>query len=179
VTVIGSKEIRRRILEEKLVENYIDLETQLQPAGFDLTVRSVSKFTKGGMIDFDNTFRHIADVRELPPESHTSANPYWILKPGAYMVSLNEKINMPLDLMGDSIYRSSLMRCGVFTGLGRWDPGYSGVGVSLLVVNNEFGFWLFKNARICQIKFERVEDVDSGYNGLYQNEGGNNEPETT
>jgi len=179
VTVIGSKEIRRRILEEKLVENYIDLETQLQPAGFDLTVKNVGKFSKGGKIDFNNSRRSIPDVIHLPLRHYLKRNPYWLIAPGAYMVSLNEKVNMPLDLMGDSIYRSSLMRCGVFTGLGRWDPGYSGTGVSLLIVANPHGFKLYKNARICQIKFERVEDVDSGYNGLYQNEGGNNEPETT
>jgi len=170
VTVIGSKEIRRRILEENLVENYIDLETQLQPAGFDLTIDIIGTFKGGGSIDFDNSNRNVPKVLPIPPESQTGRNPYWILKPGAYMISLNEKINMPLDLMGDSMYRSSLMRCGVFTGLGRWDPGYSGVGVSLLVVHNPNGFWLSKNARICQVKFTRVEGVDSGYNGQYQNE---------
>ena len=170
MTVIGSKEIRRRILEENLVENYIDLETQLQPAGFDLTIDIIGTFKGEGSIDFDNRDRDIPEVLQLPPEPQTERKPYWALKPGAYMVLLNEKINMPLDLAGDSMYRSSLMRCGVFTGLGRWDPGYSGVGVSLLVVHNPDGFRLFKNARICQIKFIKVEGIDSGYNGQYQNE---------
>lgn len=167
MSVISSDEIRRRILEEKLVENYIDLDVQIQPCGFDLTVRKVGKLHERGVVDFDNTRRHVPDILWLQPEEDIP----WYLDPGTYMMVFNEQLNIPLDLMADSIFRSSLMRCGVFTGLGRWDPGYSGTGQSLLIVHNPYGLTLSKNARTTQVKFTRVEGVKQGYRGQYQNEG--------
>ena len=172
MTVLGSKEIRRRILEEDLITNYIDLESQLQPNGFDLCVASVFTFTEAGEIAFANSDRIIPRLDPYP-----LSEGIWFLGPGAYAIGIREKINLPGDLrvdahpiMGDSIHRSTVMRCGNVMASGRWDVGYSGVGRSLLIVHNPFGLKLHENARVIQIRFDRVEGVDKAYDGEYQNE---------
>lgn len=172
MSVLGSKEIRRRILEENLIENYIDLDVQTQPSGFDFTVGKIGTLLDMGAVDFDNTNRWIPPVKWFEPQhlNIETGKPYWFLKPGVYVMIYNEKLNLPLDLMGDSFHRSSLMRCGVLVNHGRWDPGYSGMGRSILIVHNPHGFQLYKNARVTQIKFYKVEGVETGYSGRYQKE---------
>jgi len=60
--------------------------------------------------------------------------------------------------------RSSLLRCGVTVETAVWDAGYSGRSESLLVVFNNNGFRLRKNARILQLLFFRLgEEVREGY----------------
>ena len=172
ITVLGSREIRRRIEEEDLITGYLNLDIQLQPNGFDLTVGGVFTFQEAGEIDFDNSRRRIPSLEVFP-----LSDGIWYLAPGAYAIGIREKINLPGDLraeafpiMGDSIHRSTVMRCGCISASGRWDVGYSGMGRSLLVVYNPFGLRLHENARVIQIKFERVEGADKAYNGLFQNE---------
>jgi dUTP pyrophosphatase len=170
MTVLGSKELRRRIEEEDLITGYIDLDVQLQPNGFDLSVENVFVFLEAGEIGFET--RYIPNIEPVP-----LVDGIWLLKPGAYAIGLREKINLPGDLraeahpiMGDSMHRSTVMRCGNVTASGRWDVGYSGMGRSLLIVHNPFGLRLRENARVIQIKFERVEGADMAYTGDYQNE---------
>lgn len=173
MTVLGSAEIRRRILEEGLITGYIDLDTQLQPNGFDLCVENVFTFTEAGEIDYSNKNRHIPKIAVMTPDE----NGIWFLPQGAYAIGIKEKINLPSDIkaeanliMGDSIHRSTVMRCGCVMASGRWDVGYSGMGRSLLVVHNPYGLKLHKHGRLIQIKFYRVENVDKAYEGDYQNE---------
>ncbi|MCX9014076.1 MAG: deoxyuridine 5'-triphosphate nucleotidohydrolase, partial [Candidatus Methanoperedens sp.] len=67
--------------------------------------------------------------------------------------------------------RSSLLRCGVTIETAVWDAGYSGRSESLLVVFNEDGFRVKKDARVLQLLFYRLgERVSEGYSGVYQNE---------
>ena len=172
MSVIAADEIKRRILEEKLVENYINLDTQLQPAGFDLTVNVVGVFKTDGAVDFDNSCRKNSEIDWVEPYlTLDTKKPFWHLGPGVYAMMFNERMNFPLDLMGDSFHRSSLMRCGVEVSYGRWDPGYCGMGRTLLIVHNPHGFTLYKDARVAQVKFFKVRGVKKGYNGQYQGEG--------
>ena len=168
---IPAHEIRRRILEDKLVEDYTDLETQLQPAGFDLCLSWVYDYKSAGYLDFDNKLRRIPSGERRAPDGLYSQDVYrWHLPPGAYRVLLKETLNMPLDLNALSIHRSSLMRMGCTTASGDWDPGYSGKGETCLIVHNPHGVDISEGARICQVTFIRT-DVKQGYNGKFQNEG--------
>ena len=130
--ILSSEEIKQRILNERLVENFTDLETQLQPASFDLTLDEIYLLTSSASIDFTN------EERKLPNYKKIEFNNDWIeLNQGIYLISFNEIVNIPNDLIAFVRPRSTLVRsCAtIFSSL--WDPGYSGKSNSLLVVLNE------------------------------------------
>jgi len=167
VAVLGRSEILKLIrAKPPLIEGYVDLEVQLQPSGFDLTLREVRIFESSGSIDFDNS------RRELPTTSQLEfKDDFLILKPGAYLVVFNEVINMPLNIVAIGRPRSSLLRAGATVESAVWDPGYSGRSKALLLVFNPRGIRLYRNARILQLVFLRVlGDVGEGYRGVYQGE---------
>jgi len=165
--ILGRAEILRLIkAEPPLIEGYLDLEAQLQPAGFELSLREVRAFTTPGRLDFTNARRVVSETVTLPfsdGELH--------LAPGAYLVVFNEKVNIPLDLVAIAKPRSSLLRSGVTVETAVWDPGYSGRSRALMLVLNDRGFTVERNARLVQLIFLRVGgDVERGYSGVYQGE---------
>jgi dUTP pyrophosphatase len=92
------------------------------------------------------------------------------LVPGIYMITYNEIVHLPRDLMALGRPRSSLLRCGVTIGTAVWDAGYAGRSQSMLVVYNKQGFRVEKNARITQLVFLELTGESAGYNGIYQGE---------
>jgi dUTP pyrophosphatase len=168
--ILSSEEIKERILKEKLIENFIDLETQIQPASFDLTLDEIYLLTSSASIDFTNK------ERKLPNYKKIEFNNDWIeLNNGIYLISFNEIVNIPNDLLAFVRPRSSLVRSGATIFSSLWDPGYSGKSNCLLVVLNENGIKLKKNARIAQMVFFKLSfPANKTYSGIYQNEGINN-----
>ncbi len=150
-----------------LIEGAIDIATQVQPNGVDLTLRDVSRYEDAGLIDFSNAKRALP---KLAPLTY-SANGELHLKSGAYLVTFNEIVNLPLDLAALGRTRSSLLRCGAALHTAVWDAGYSGRSQSLLVVYNEAGVTLTRDARIMQLVFYTLETATAeGYRGAYQAE---------
>ena len=153
-----------------LVADYVDLERQLQPNGFDLSLRSVDRYRTGpasGSIGVDDA------ARRLP---QTIAEPFsddgWVyLMPGPYLITFNEVVNLPRGLMALCRPRSSLLRSGVAIHTAVWDAGYSGRSQALLVVHHPDGFRLQRNARVAQLVFWPLAMPDAvGYAGRYQRE---------
>ena len=66
--MLNKKEIEQLIKEKNLVENYIELDKQLTPNGFDLTVDKVIEFDSAGDIDFSNSERVVPNGKELVPK---------------------------------------------------------------------------------------------------------------
>jgi dUTP pyrophosphatase len=63
------------------------------------------------------------------------------------------------------------LRCGVSIHNAVWDAGYSGRSQSLMVVYNQQGFRLYRNARIVQMVFFFLNrEVAQGYQGMFQGE---------
>jgi len=167
MAVLADSEIRRLIKQEPpLVEGYIDLEKQVQANGFELTLREVSVIQSGGMIDFDNSQRIISAVSPLVFDGLGAIE----LIPGTYLITYNEIVHLPKNLMALGRPRSSLLRCGVTIGTAVWDAGYEGRSQSLLVVYNTRGIRLQKNARLMQLIFMEMTGESGGYNGIYQGE---------
>lgn len=163
-----SKAQIRALLSTKppLIENLIDLNTQLQPNGVDLTVWQIEKIVSAGCIDFSNKDRKLSETEVLDLNSDRV-----FLSPGAYKVLFNEVIHLPKDIMAIGAPRTSLIRCGVTLETGFWDAGYEGRSESLLIVANEKGIYVKKNARILQLVFIKLSKVVStGYEGIYQSE---------
>jgi len=150
-----------------LAENYIDLEIQIQPNGFEMTVSEIYSIVDAGAVDFDNSGRKTPVKKPLLFDK----NGWLHLDPGSYSVVLNETVHIPKNIAAIAYHRSSLTRSGVTLGTAVWDAGYSGRSECLLLVHNPAGFDIKKDARIMQLLFFRLgTDVDHLYNGIYQHE---------
>ena len=155
-----------------LVEGYLSLESQLQPNGFDLTLRELASFvgpgTGPGVLTADDAGRRIAETSPMPFESDGSR----LLAPGPYLVTFNEVVHLPLDLMALGKPRSSLLRSGVAVHNAVWDAGYHGRSQALLMVYHPGGFSVSRDARLMQLVFyELVQPLQEGYAGRFQGEG--------
>jgi len=163
--VLSHEEILDLIVREKLVEDFIDLKTQLQPASFDLTLAAVSAIEGEGVLDFDNSKRVLSKTSEIGFDEKNFVS----LKPGEYRVRFNETVRLPAGLAAISTTRSSLARCGAFVHVGWWDPGYHGKGEGLLSVGKKIS--LEKNARIAQMVFLRLNsEARELYAGIHHKE---------
>jgi dUTP pyrophosphatase len=167
MAVLSLRDIRH-LLEQSppLVEGWLDLEAQLQVGGFDLTLREVAMPQCEGQITIDNSQRALPDLAPLAFDG----TGFIYLMPGPYIITYNEVVNMPRNVMALGRPRSSLLRCGVSVGTAVWDAGYSGRSQSLLVVYNPRGFRLQRNARIMQLVFFELSGDTEGYDGVYQGE---------
>ena len=150
-----------------LIEDYLSLEQQLQPNGFDLTLREVGRLVSAGSIGSGPDGRELSDT-----ETVSFGRDDWLdLEPGPYLVTFNEVVNLPRDLMALGRPRSSLLRSGVSLHTAVWDAGYCGRSQSLMVVHQASGFRLQRGARLMQLIFFRLPRPASlGYQGQYQGE---------
>jgi len=163
-SVLCMRDIKNRIIHDKLIEDYIDLDVQLQPNGFDCTLRKVVKVVGSAKIDFHT--KSLPEVEELEFDEDG-----WIFLPkGYYRAYLNEIVNLPKNLMAFGRPRSTLVRAGANILTAVWDAGYRGRSEVGLVVYNENGIWLRRNARIVQLVFVKLSCETEPYSGSYQNE---------
>ena len=140
--------------------------SQFQPCGIDVTLKEAYLFKSAGKIDFDNKERKLSEVEPLPFHSDDMH-----LKAGAYKVIFNEYVRIPKDAAAFCFPRSSLLRCGVSLECAVWDPGYEGRSEALLVVRNEHGITLKRNAKIGQMVFIRLSEAAGAlYSGVYKGE---------
>jgi dUTP pyrophosphatase len=166
IQVLNSSEIRLLVEEKQLISGYIDLETQLQPTGFDLSLAAILGFKSRGSVDFSNVEREIAPSEPLEPDDED----WYCLKQGCYTIVYNEVVKMPLDIVAMARSRSTMLRNGASVETAIWDPGYQGRSSSLLVVSNPNGIRLKRDARVVQLVFFGIEEVQNGYAGIYQRE---------
>ena len=163
---------RDRILEliqgsPPLVDSYLRLQDQLQPNGFDLTLRDISRFTSLGVLGSKLEDRIISSHETF---GFQNSGP-WKLEPGPYLITFNEIVNLPLNVTALGRPRSSLLRCGVAVHTGVWDAGYQGRSQALMTVHNPLGFHLEPGAAVIQLVFFALSrPVSEGYHGLYQGE---------
>lgn len=150
-----------------LLEDYLCLETQLQPNGFDLTLRDVARLSTPGAVGAEDASRKLSETQplEFGPDG-------WLqLEPGPFLVTFNEVINLPLDIMALGRPRSSLLRSGAGVHTAVWDAGYQGRSQALLVVYHAGGYEVQRDARLMQLVFFRMETaVSRGYQGRFQSE---------
>jgi dUTP pyrophosphatase len=166
---LSREQLLARILESPrpLVTDVRDVESQIQPNGFDLTLQSVSRHRGPGAIGVDNRERVLPELEELPFDADGWVN----LEPGIYHIVYNEIVDIPANLMALGRPRSSLGRSGVTIHTAVWDAGYRGRSTSLLSVLNPAGFRVQRNARVMQLVFFGLAEATvSGYDGAYQHE---------
>jgi dUTP pyrophosphatase len=167
MSVLSSKDIRRLLKSQPpLVEGWLNLDEQVQANGFDLTLRDVAEIKSAGTIAQANNQRVLSDLLPLPLNNKGFLD----LAAGIYMVTYNEIVHLPKNIMALGRPRSSLLRCGVNVGTAVWDAGYEGRSQSLLMVHNPKGFRVQQNARITQLVFMELTGESEGYKGFYQGE---------
>lgn len=168
IMAILSKQDIYRLLQQQppLVEGCVDIGEQVQPNGIDLSLREVALLQSPGRITVRDDQRLVSDLSPLVFDGLGFID----LIPGAYMVTYNEIVNLPRDIMALARPRSSLLRCGVTIDTAVWDAGYSGRSQSLMVVYNPQGIRLQRNARIVQLIFLQLTQETDGYHGVYQGE---------
>jgi len=150
-----------------LVENLRDAQQQVQPNGIDLTLKEVALLSSPGSLGPGSESRALSNTSSLVFDGLGRVD----LLPGCYLVTYNEVVNLPKNIMALATPRSSLLRCGVSIHNAVWDAGYSGRSQSLMVVYNPQGFRLHRNARIVQMVFFFLSrEVAQGYQGVFQGE---------
>ena len=150
-----------------LIEGYPDLAAQLQPNGFDLTLAEVAAFSEPGVLGETNAQRFLAEATSLSFATDGTLH----LEPGAYLITFNETMNLPLDIMTVCQSRSSLLRSGVAIHTGVGDAGFRGRYQALMVVYHQGGFTVARNARVLQLVFFRLEQpATEGYQGRFLGE---------
>ena len=145
----------------------IELDAQLQPNGFDMTLREVGRHAGPGQIGVSSDDRVLPDLIPVPFDDDG-----WVTLPqGIYHIVYNEVVSLPENLMALGRPRSSLGRSGVTIHTSVWDAGYSGRSTSLLSVLNPEGFRVQRDARVMQLVFIGLAEATlAGYSGRYQGE---------
>lgn len=150
-----------------LVTGMPNADEQIQPNGIDLTVKEIASLSSLGSIGLENMDRVLSSKSPLVFDDSGAT----YLPAGCYLVTYNEVVHLPKNIMALGFPRSSLLRCGVSAHTAVWDAGYSGRSESLLVVYNINGFRLYSNARIVQLVFFHLgQVVNQGYQGVFQGE---------
>ncbi|MFM9106556.1 MAG: deoxyuridine 5'-triphosphate nucleotidohydrolase, partial [Chloroflexota bacterium] len=164
--VLSAEVLRERILGYRpLLTGWCDLDTQVQPNGFDLSLLSVSSVSGRGQLGASNTDRVLPDYAEMP----FGSDGYLDLDPGIYQVVFAEIVDLPNDLMALGRPRSSLCRSGVTLHTSVWDAGYRGRSTALLQVINPAGFRVQRGARRLHLVFFGMgRAAGAGYARGYQ-----------
>ena len=150
-----------------LADNLFDIQQQVQPNGIDLTLKEIALLSSSGSLGLSNESRALSSTSPLVFDGLGRID----LLPGCYLVTYNEVVNIPRNIIALATPRSSLLRCGVSIHSAVWDAGYSGRSQSLMVVYNPRGFRIYRNARIVQMVFFLLSrEVSQGYQGIFQGE---------
>lgn len=167
---LGTSELKKKIKEENLIENYS--EECIQSSGYDLRLNKLFEIVSLSFIGI--TEKEMPKIKELQQKKEIigkglTLKEFFIIEPGKYYLATTlEKINMPPNLTGFIFNRSSLFRCGASIRSAIVDPGYR--GELTIGIKNEgmHGIRIEKHARFAQICFAEVHGEVSPYNGSYQ-----------
>ena len=167
MTVLSREELRAALAAQPPLVEDVDVATQLQPNGIDVRLGRVQRLTSPALLGAADNVRE-PSARE---DVRADADGWWDLHQGVYVITYQEKVNLPADVMALSRPRSSLLRSGVAVHGAIWDAGYSGRGEGLLAVMNPRGYRIQRGARVVQLVFLRLGRATAeGYAGRYQGE---------
>jgi dUTP pyrophosphatase len=139
-------------------------EDKLDCAGLRLTVKSIYRVYGRGELRVSN--KKIPLYIEVLSDNNT-----YFLEPGAYIVRYNEYVRIPNGYIGLAIPRSSLLRMGATIHTAVWDPGYEGMGIGLLIVYNNEGVIIEKNAQVAQLVYLKMSGLTRHvYEGAFKGE---------
>lgn len=151
-------------IADGMIRNYVSINTQIQPNGFDLTVAEIMMFTDEweARIDFTNEDRRISSTIPI-----LLAGGEYHLEQGIYLFRANEVFKTPDKIVGWGMPRSTLSRCGIVLNSAVLDAGYSGHLVFVMYIPQAITF--SKNARFVQMIFFKLNEAPNQlYDGVYK-----------
>lgn len=174
--IFNGNDIKKLIEETNLIENG-NLEN-ISSGSYDISISSE-------ILRIKKTFKTVdltnAEQLENMYEKVDISNGYNLKAGESILVSLNEKINMPNNMVGHIRPRTSISRLGIYVTMQHINAGYVGV-LSLMICNmSPNTYKITPNLKIGQIVFEKLTDgiTDDLLYGnektpMYQNEEGLN-----
>ena len=167
---LGTYELKKKIEEENLIENYS--KECIQSSGYDLRLNKLFEIVSLSFIGISE--KEMPKIKEIQEKKEIlgtglSLKEFFIIEPKKYYLATTlEKINMPSNLVAFIFNRSSLFRCGASIRSAVVDPGYK--GELTIGIKNEamHSIRIEKHARFAQICFAEVHGEVSPYRGSYQ-----------
>jgi deoxycytidine triphosphate deaminase len=130
------------------------LEEGIEGSVWDLSVNKILYFEDQNSSTITRTKRRLPEYFE----QQLDHDGFWTLTPGYYLVQSLETVNMPLDMSGLVIPRSSVFRGGALPVGSRIAPGYLGNIVTGLNVLPQTGiFTVERGARLMSISFDLLD----------------------
>jgi len=160
--ILNKEELKEGIIKKGLISGFVNLDKQLTPNGFDLSVKEIFEFLGKGSVDFSNVERVIPETKKLE-----FAGGWLELKQGCYKIKTNESVKFSNDMIGIMRPRSTLLRMGATVDSGVIDAGFEGRLEFLLIVTNKHGIRIKEDARVLQLVIFRMKETGKGYNGIY------------
>ena len=172
--ILNGNDIKKLIEEHKIVENYKDL--HIGSASMDLSMSNK-------ILRIKKTFKPIDlsdySVSESMYEEIDISSSYFLKPKECIFIILNEKINMPNNLIGHIRPRTSLSRLGLYINHQHINSGYSGTLNLELYNMSPNTYKLVPDMRIGQLVLEELTDgitddllYPNETSSVYQNENG-------
>ena len=162
------------IKESELRKLYPDLDDdQYQPGGIDLKLGNVKVFknneTVYGIVDGTKQLPEQIDVEESAVKiGATKLEVGFMLEPHKpYIAVVQNKVEIPLDILQLYFPRSSLLRAGVDVRTAVGDPGFKGHLSFLIINHNDTPFFIKKGERFAQMVCIKLDGETDGYDGDY------------
>lgn len=164
--ILNGNDIKKLINENSLIENYNKNELYIGSSSVDLSISDK-------ILKIKKTFKTIdlsdPSISENMYEELDIKESYNLKPKECIFVILNEKINMPENMIAHIRPRTSLSRLGLYINLQHINSGYSGTLNLELYNMSPHTYKIVPNMKICQLV---VEEITEGItpNLLYQNE---------
>ena len=130
-------------------------------------------------LTLSNSFKELSsyiDLSQTEDIHHNDiTNDNYVLEPGEFcLASTNETVNIPNDMCGFVVGRSSIARCGLqIEAAGLIDPGFCGQITLELQNQTKFPIKLKSGIRLCQLVVHTLNaPCEKPYDGKYNNQTG-------
>jgi len=150
-------------------------EQSVQPNSIDLCISDRFLKMAGFTDEFEAVYEHLLYMQS--DESGRRYDDFIFIRPHSFVLGTTiETVNIPLNLMGTIVGRSSIARLGIqIECAGLVDTGFK--GQLTLEIKNMTDKWvpIKKYARVAQLRLETIStplSVEDAYNGKYQGQKG-------
>jgi len=173
--ILCDSEIRQLAMNEKMIIPFVERTKEVEGK----LVLSYGLGSYGYDIRLSNRFKccygsFVLDPKETSMEDFESfESNNVILEPNSFILGLSvEFFNMPIDVIGVCVGKSTYARRGVSVNITPLEPGWKGYLVIEIANLGKTSVKLYPNEGIAQILFFRGSLCEHSYLGSYQNQMG-------
>jgi len=166
--IISPKVLLKLVREKGLIEDLADRElNNPEGAGFDLRLGEVHKIV-GGAAFIGITERETPTMETIFKYDKGKKQTVRIMPGEYYLLTTVEKVNLPLDLVGNLKPRTTTFRSGLIVRTGTVQPGYQGKLTFGAYNGGPLPIVLEMGCRFVHIQFYEVRGKGSQYRGQWQ-----------